>query len=73
MVEEALEFASADGVLEFSYGLGLDLPDAFAGNLEDSADFFEGICVAVADAVAEFDDFAFAIRQCLEDQLNSFF
>ena len=61
MVQETLEFASADGVLEFSYGLGLDLSDAFACNFEDSADFFERICVAVADSVSQLDNLAFAI------------
>ena len=61
MVEEALEFTCPDGVLEFSYGLRLDLPDAFACNFEDSAHLFERIGIAVANAVSEFDDFPFAV------------
>ena len=61
MVQEALEFTCPDGVLEFPDCLRLDLPDAFAGNLEDSAHFFECIGIAVAYAIAEFDDFPLAV------------
>jgi len=58
-------------VLEFSDGLGFDLSDSFAGDLEDSSDLFEGVGVAVADAVAEFDDFAFSVGEGFEDALDA--
>jgi hypothetical protein len=43
VLEEALELAGPDGVLELADGLGLDLPDALAGDLEDLADFFQRV------------------------------
>ena len=49
-VDEALEFAGTDGVLEFADGLGFDLPDTLAGDFEDPADLFERVSVAVTDA-----------------------
>lgn len=72
-VDKTLEFAGADGMLKFADGLGLDLADAFAGDLEDASDFFEGVGVAVADAVAEFDDFAFAVGEGFEHLFDAVF
>jgi hypothetical protein len=65
------ELAGPDGVLELADGLGLDLADALAGDLEDAADLFEGVGVAVADAVAELDDLALAVGQRLEHLLDA--
>src|SRR5688572_18181061 len=39
--EEALQLADAGGVAHFAEGLGFDLADALAGDLELFADFFE--------------------------------
>ena len=50
-VDEADEFSRTDRVLKFSNGLGFDLTDTFAGDFEDSADFFECVSVPVADSV----------------------
>ena len=61
MVHESFEFAGADGVLEFAYRFCLDLPDSLAGNFEDSADFLQGIRIAVTDSVSQLDNLAFAI------------
>ncbi len=61
---------AADGVLKLADGFGFDLADALAGDLEDAADFFEGVGVAVADAVAELDDLALAVGQRLEHLLD---
>src|SRR5262245_44659705 len=69
-VEEPFELPAADRVLEFADGLGLDLPDPLAGDLEDAADLFEGVGVPVAEAVAELDDFPLAVSQRLEDRLD---
>ena len=63
VIEEAFELAAANRVLQFANRLCLDLADALAGDLEDSADFLERVCVAVADAVTQFDNFAFAVGQ----------
>ena len=46
--------------------LGFDLPDAFAGDLEDAADFFQRVAVAVAQAVAQADDLPLAVGERLE-------
>jgi hypothetical protein len=48
-------------VLQFADGFGFDLSHALAGDFEDAAYFFERVGVGVADAVAEFDDFSFAV------------
>jgi hypothetical protein len=50
-------------VLKLSDGFCFDLSDAFAGNFEDSAYFFERVGVAVADAVSQLYDFAFSVRK----------
>jgi hypothetical protein len=57
-------------MLQLADGLGLDLPDALAGDLEDAADLFERVGVAVADAVAQLDDLALAVGQRLEHLLD---
>ena len=52
-VEEAGELAEARRVTHFAQGFGLDLADAFAGDLELLADLFERAAVAVDEAEAE--------------------
>jgi len=47
-------------VLQLADRFGFDLPNAFAGHLEDASDFFEGVGVTVAETVAQFDDLALA-------------
>ena len=54
-------------MLEFADGFRFDLADAFAGHFEDVAHFLQGVAVAVAQAVAELDDLAFAVAEGLED------
>ena len=46
---------------------GPPVKDALAGDLEDAADLFEGVGVAVADAVAQADDLALAVGEGVED------
>src|SRR5262249_19756979 len=69
-LEEPLELPAPDGMLEVPHGLGLDLADPLAGHLEDPADLFERIGVAVAEAVAELDDLALAVGEGLEDRVD---
>ena len=61
MVHESFEFAGPYGVLELAYGFCLDLSDALAFNLEDSADFLSRVAVAVADPVSQLDNLALAV------------
>ena len=56
-------------LLELADGFGFDLADTLAGHFEDVAHFFERVAVTVAQAVAELDDFAFAIAQRLEHRV----
>src|SRR3712207_889074 len=46
-VEEPLELPAPDRVLQFANRLGLDLPDAFAGDLEDAPDLLQRVRVTV--------------------------
>src|SRR4051794_36552660 len=68
--QEPFELPRPDRVLELADRLGLDLPHALAGDLEDAADFLERVRVPVADAVAEFDDLALAVGEGLEHLLD---
>ena len=51
-IQEAAQFPRAAGVLELPERLGLDLADAFAGNRELLADFFQGVVGVHADSEA---------------------
>ena len=64
--KEACQAPAANRVLQFPDRLGFDLAHSFARDLEDSADFFERIGVAVADAVAQLENLSLAIGQGLE-------
>src|ERR1022692_4134836 len=64
--EETLEFAPAGRVAQFAQGLGLDLADAFAGDLVLVADLLQRARVAVVQPVAELQDSALALRQAVE-------
>ena len=66
LVEEADEVLAAAGLLQLADGLGLDLADTFAGHLEDVAHLFQGVAVAVAQAVAELDNLPLAVAERLE-------
>ncbi len=51
--QEAFQLPAPHGVLQLANGLGFDLADALAGDLEDAADLFQRVGVAVAQAVAQ--------------------
>src|SRR6476660_7802963 len=68
--QKTFQLSRSNRVLELSDRLGFDLANALAGDFEDSADFFERVCVAVADAVAELDDLALSVGQRFQDLLN---
>src|SRR4030067_15102 len=70
VVREAFELAAAARVLELAQGLGLDLADALAGDLELLADLLEGVLVAVAQAEAHLEDPALAVRQRFQGLLD---
>ena len=66
-VDEGLQLAAAAGVTQLAEGLGFDLADALAGDLEGLADLFERVLGAVFEAEAHLDDALFARRQGAED------
>src|SRR5262245_33601498 len=70
LIQEADKFLAAAGLLEFPYGLGLDLADALARHLEDVTDFFQRVAVAVAQTVAQLDDLPLAVTERLEDLVD---
>src|SRR5258708_9476528 len=57
-------------MLQLAERFGLDLPHALAGDLEDPADFFERVRVAVAEAIAQADDLPLAEGQRLEQPFD---
>jgi hypothetical protein len=50
-------------VAEFGHGLGLDLSDALAGDMEVLADLFESTGLTTVKAEAQCEDLAFAGRE----------
>ena len=58
-----MELADAGGVAHFAQGLGFDLADAFAGDLELPPHLFERAGLAVAKAEAQFQDFLLPVVQ----------
>ena len=57
-------------MLELAQSLGLDLTDAFAGDLELLADFLQGVLVPVAQAEAHLEDLRFALGKAFEGLLD---
>src|SRR5689334_23875233 len=55
------------GGAELAQGLGFDLADALAGNVEFLTDFFEGVLALAADTEAEADTLRFLGREGLQD------
>src|SRR6478752_1095543 len=67
---ERFEVAAADGVLQLGNRFGFNLPHAFAGDLEDAADFLERVGISVGQTVAEADDFPFTEGESLQQFLD---
>src|SRR5512133_930060 len=67
MIEIILELAGTLRMAKSPERLGLDLPDALAGNVEIQADFLEGERIAVIEAEAHAQDFLLAGRKRRED------
>ena len=57
-------------MLELAQSLGLDLTDALAGDLEQLADFFQGVLAPVAQPEAHFEHLGFALGQAFEGLLD---
>src|SRR5438128_593188 len=57
-------------MLQLAHGLGFDLADALARNLENPADLFERVGIAVSQAVTQADDFALSVSKGLEQALD---
>jgi hypothetical protein len=46
--------SAASGVTQLAQGFGLDLPDAFAGNIKILPDFLQGVIFAIEQPEAQF-------------------
>src|SRR4051794_28796359 len=68
--QESFKLPCPNRVLQLADCLGFNLTHALARHFEDAAHFFQCVGVAVADAVAQLDDLAFAIGQRLEHLLD---
>ena len=55
VLDEALEMATAARMAELAQGLGLDLPDALASDLEVLAHLFERVIRPLTDAEAHLE------------------
>ena len=53
-VDKADQGFASVGVLKFFDRFALDLSNAFSGDLEDLADLFEGVGIAIFESVSEF-------------------
>lgn len=69
-VKESFELANAGGVAHFAKSFGLDLTNAFAGDLELTSDFLEGAAVAVDQAEALLEHLTLALGERFQDVLD---
>ena len=67
LVDETAERIGAAGVAQFAQGLGFDLADTLAGDVELFADLFEGVVGVHADAETHAQDLGLAGGQAFED------
>src|SRR5437762_6080946 len=70
--EEGTQLARTRGVPQLAQRFRFDLADAFAGNGERLADFFERVLAAVVQAKPHLDDFFLAWRQRLQHRRSLF-
>ena len=66
-LDEAFELPDAGGVPHFAEGLGLNLADPLAGDLELATHFLESAAVAVLEAEALLKDLAFTLGESVEN------
>src|SRR3954447_26848960 len=71
LIQDPLQFLTAARLLQLADGFGLDLANPLAGDLEDVADFFQRVAVAVPQTVAELNDLPLAIAQALEHAVDA--
>src|SRR6187399_2867086 len=70
LLEVVLELAAAGRMAELAQRLGLDLADAFAGDVELLADLFEGPGTPVLEAEPELQHAPLATGQRVQDRLD---
>src|SRR5262245_43230342 len=69
-IEEGLQAARTDGVLQLTDRLGLDLSNPRPRNLEDAPDLLQRVSEAVSQPIAELDDLPLPIRQGIQDLVD---
>src|SRR5580704_16629441 len=65
--QQRTQVAGAFGRAQLAQGLGFDLADAFAGDVEFLTDFFQRVLALATDAEAQADHLLLLGRQGLED------
>ena len=70
-LQEPLQLVATNGMLQFAYCLGLDLPYPLPGNLEDTAHFLKRVGISIPEAIAKPDDFPLTVSECLKQGFNS--
>src|ERR1051325_1774557 len=68
--EEAPELLGARGMAELAQRLGLDLPDALAGDREVLADLLQGVLAAVREAEAQAQHLLFSRGEGVQDAVR---
>ena len=71
-VEEAFQTVAAGGVTQLAQGLGFDLADALAGNIELFAHFFQRVVGVHVDAETHTQHFGFARGEAFEHIFGDF-
>src|SRR5207249_7062895 len=70
LLQKPFEMHAANRVLQLADSFRLDLANALASDLEDAADLFQRVGVAVLQAVAETNDLALAPSERLEQAFD---
>src|SRR5713226_1934570 len=66
LVQVILQLAAAAGMAQFAQGLGLNLTDALAGDVELFAHFLQRAAAAIVQAEAQLQHFALALGQAIQ-------
>ena len=70
LVQVVLQLAAAAGMAQFAQGLGLNLTDALAGDVELFAHLFQRAAAAIVQAEAQLQHFALALGQAVQHILH---
>src|SRR5260221_14431304 len=70
--QKSFELLASHGVLQLANGFGFNLPHPLPRALEDAADLFQRVGVAVSQAVPQTNDLPLAVGERLEEMVDLF-